>query len=95
MIFEYYGKKFQGTRAEIQDSLKVEINCMSLTWDNGSWHLGSDSLQCDCCPTQAKWNLTKQIVENVPLSRTARIDGSDVIITNYRGKTRRISIYDI
>ncbi len=95
MTFDYEGKQYQGTRAEIQESLKVEISRLPLTWSYGSWHLGSYSLQCDCSPSQAKAMLTKQIINKIPLNKIARVEGNDIIITNCRGDTRRVSIYDI
>ncbi len=95
MIFNYCRKSYQGTRNQIRTKLASDLRKMPLTWSHGLWHLGQNSMQCDCPPSKARGTLIGGILDKIPLSRTARIEGNDIILINYCGMTRRISIYDI
>ena len=86
---------YQGTRDEIQAKLSFDLRKMPLTWSHGLWHLGQDSMQSDCTPSKAKGTLIGGILDQIPYDRTARINGDDIIITDYYGTKRRVSIYDI
>ena len=96
MTFEYCRKSYQGTRAEIRANLASNLRKMPLTWSHGLWHLGQDSTQSDCPPSKAKGTLIGGILDKIPLSRTAEIEGNDIIIYDCNGSIiRRVSIYDI
>ena len=95
MIFEYGGHRYSGTRLDIQENLKINLKKMNLTWqDIGFWHLGSDSLAGNHCPTGARQMITDRVLNRVPKDRVAEIDGDDIIIT-INGIKKRVSIYDI
>ncbi len=95
MTFNYGSKIYQGTRDEIRAKLASDLRKMPLTWNHGSWHLGQDSIQCDCPPSKAKGTLIGGILDQIPRGRTVEIEGNDIIITINGSIIKRVSIYDI
>ncbi len=67
MIYEYYGIKYCGTRAEILIQLRKNIDSWSVKWiADCYWTLGSETSNDDCTPSEAKEILTKRILDRVP-----------------------------
>ena len=65
MIFEYYGKKFQGTRDEILKQLREYLDSCELTQSNDRWRLANKKIRDVCGPIRARCILTDNIINHV------------------------------
>ncbi len=95
MIFEYGGKRFIGSRAEILEQLETAFSAYVSINVSGDEvvRLGEESCPIDIM----KRNLIKRIQNKVLEERvlTASVSGDDIFVYDSRGFVKMVNIYDI
>jgi len=66
MIFRYNKEKFEGNRVEVIHCLKYYLAGVKLKYLNGTWCLALERMVRDCSPSQAREELTKQVIALIP-----------------------------